>query len=244
MEVWAHKIPTIFTQPAPPTPPDTPVTRSIKWLKLTYPPHPPTTLTPNTPLITNIDRCLPFKYLPRFCYYTYGSFKPPKETSQGHWKREKTGYDIYNPIKSLRIAVRVPGLQNNLRAKMMAIHHTLRILTTTYRDEPTHIFTDCLSVMYLLNTQIKHPTLHNSHPYKNILKSNVAMLHSCTQITTIHKVKAHASIHGHEQANTLAKIGCELDHRDTVMPYDHAHPTPYYLQKDWWHSKKHQTKAL
>ena len=225
-------------------PPDTPVTRSIKWLKLTYPPHPPTTLTPNTPLITNIDRCLPFKYLPRFCYYTYGSFKPPKETSQGHWKREKTGYDIYNPIKSLRIAVRVPGLQNNLRAKMMAIHHTLRILTTTYRDEPTHIFTDCLSVMYLLNTQIKHPTLHNSHPYKNILKSNVAMLHSCTQITTIHKVKAHASIHGHEQANTLAKIGCELDHRDTVMPYDHAHPTPYYLQKDWWHSKKHQTKAL
>ena len=20
------------------------------------------------------------------------------------------------------------------------------------------------------------------------------------------------------------------------MPHEHAHPTPYYLQKDWWHS--------
>jgi hypothetical protein len=56
----------------------------------------------------------------------------------------------------------LPGLQNILRAEMMAIHHTLRLLTTTYRDEPTHIFTYYLNVLYLLNTQIKHPTLHNN----------------------------------------------------------------------------------
>ena len=158
-----------------------------------HPLHPPSTSTPNTPTITNIDRCLPLKYLPQFCYYTDGSFKLPKETSQGHWKREKAGYGIYNSTKNLKIAVRLPGLQNILRAKMMAIHHTLRLLTTTYRDEPAHIFTYCLDVLYLLNTQIKHPILHNSHPNKNILESMIIMLQSRTQITTLHKVKAHAN---------------------------------------------------
>jgi hypothetical protein len=28
--------------------------------------------------------------------------------------------------------------------------------------------------------------------------------------------------------------------RDAVAPYEHAHPTPYYLQKGWWHSM-HET---
>jgi ribonuclease HI len=142
---------------------------------------------------------------------------------------------IYNSIKNLKIAIRLPWLQNILRVEMMVIHHTLRLLTSTYRDEPTNIFTDCLNILHLLNTQIKHPTLHNSHPYKNILESMTTMLQSRTQITTLHKVKAHANMNGNEQANTLAKIGCELDHKD-VMPHEHAHPTPYYLQKDWWHS--------
>ena len=118
----------------------------------------------------------------------------------------------------------------------MAIHHTLRLLTTTYRDEPAHTFTDCLDVLYLLNTQIKHPALHNSHPDKNILESMTTMLQSRTQITTLHKVKAHTNINGNKQAVTLAKIGCELDHRDIAMSHEHAHPTPYFLQKDWWHS--------
>ena len=114
----------------------------------------------------------------------------------------------------------------------MAIHHTLRLLTTTYRDEPAHIFTDCLNVLYVLNIQIKHPTLRNSHPYKNILESMTTMLQSRTQITTLHKVKAHANVNGNVQANTLTKIGCELDHRDAAMRHEHAHPTPYYLQTD------------
>ena len=119
---------------------------------------------------------------------------------------------------------------------MMAIHHTLLLLTITYCDELVHIFTYCLNVLYLLNTQIKHPTLHNSHPYKKKIESMSTMLQSCTQITTVHKVRAHANINGNEQAYTLAKIGCEPDHRDVAMPHEHARPTPYYLQRDWWHS--------
>jgi diketogulonate reductase-like aldo/keto reductase len=62
------------------------------------------------------------------------------------------------------------------------------------------------------------------------------MLQSRTQIITLDKVKTHANINGNEQAYTLAKLGCELDHIDAAMPHGHAHPTPYYLQKDLWHS--------
>ena len=57
------------------------------------------------------------------------------------------------------------------------------------------------------------------------------VLQSRTQITTLHKVKAHANINGNEQVDALAKTSCELEHRDAVMPHEHVHPTPYYLQK-------------
>ena len=98
---------------------------------------------------------------------------------------------------------------------MMAMHHTLQLLTTTYCSEPTHVFTDCLNVLYLLTTQLKHPTLHNSHLDKNILESMTIMLQLGTQITTLYKVKAHTKTNGNKQADALAKLGCELDHRDT-----------------------------
>jgi hypothetical protein len=62
------------------------------------------------------------------------------------------------------------------------------------------------------------------------------MLQTRTQTTTLHKVKAHANISGNEQADKLAKLGCTLDHRNAIEIYEHAHPTPYYLQKNWWHS--------
>ena len=119
---------------------------------------------------------------------------------------------------------------------MMAIHHTLQLLTTTYQNEPAHIFTDCLNILYLFNTQIKHPTSHNSHPDNIILENIIKMLISRTQTTTLHKIKPHRNIGGNDQADELVKQGCKLDHRDVTFLYEHAHPTPYYLQKDWWHS--------
>ena len=120
---------------------------------------------------------------------------------------------------------------------MMAIHHTLATTPhPTYRDEPTHIFTNNLNVLYLLNTWIKHPTLHNSHPNKKIIEGMIKMLISHTQIPTLHKMKAHTNINGNEQADAQAKHGHEQDHRDAATPYEHAHPISYYFQKDWWHS--------
>lgn len=57
------------------------------------------------------------------------------------------------------------------------------------------------------------------------------MLQTRTEITTLHKVRAHANITGNEQADKLAKLGCTLEHRNAIALYEHAHPTPYYLQK-------------
>ena len=120
----------------------------------------------------------------------------------------------------------------------MAIHHTLQLLTTTYHNKPTHVFIDCLNVMYLLNTQIKHPTIHNSHLNKLILESIVEMLKPCTQIITIHKVKAHANIDGNEQADALAKLKHTKYRQNATTPYGRAHSTPYNLQRNPWHSMK------
>ena len=117
---------------------------------------------------------------------------------------------------------------------MIAIHKTLRIINTEYPNEPAYIFTDSLNALYLLNTQIKHPTLHNSHPDQVTLASMV--LQNRSQPITLYKVRAHVNIDGNEQADKLAKEGLYLAHRSATHPYEHAHATPYYYQKDAWAS--------
>ena len=127
---------------------------------------------------------------------------------------------------------------------MMAIHHNPQLLTTTYQNELAHIFTNRLNILYLLNTQIKHPTSHNSHPNKIILENMVKMLISRTQTTTLHKIKAHTNIGGNDQADALAKQGRELDHKDAAISYEHAHLHHTTYKKTCgipW--KKHLTKA-
>jgi ribonuclease HI len=159
----------------------------------------------------------------------------PKEIAPREWRRERVGYGIYNP-KGLNIANRLYGHQNILRAVMIAIHETLSIINTQYPIEPAFIFTDSLNVLYLLNTQIKHPTLHNSHLDQTTLASMVKILQKRTQPITLYKVRAHVNIDGNEKADKLAKEGLELEHIIATHPYEHAHATPYYYQKDIWAS--------
>ena len=61
------------------------------------------------------------------------------------------------------------------------------------------------------------------------------MLLSHTQITTLHKLKAHINISGNEHAYALAKQGCEVEHIIATTPLEHACLPPYYFRKDWWH---------
>ena len=118
----------------------------------------------------------------------------------------------------------------------MAIHATLKIINKEYPKKPTYIFTDCFNELYVIKIQIKYPALHNNHPDKTILQEIVELLQQTTQPTTLYKVRAHTNIEGNEKANELAKEGREKEHIDTNNPHKFAHSTPYYYQKDWWHS--------
>ena len=86
----------------------------------------------------------------------------------------------------------------------MAIHQTLQLLTTMYRNEPTHIFIVCFNVLYLLNTQISHPTMHNNHLDKHILESKTRMLKSRAQLNVV----AHLSMRS--ARNTMGPRGTAM----------------------------------
>ena len=84
----------------------------------------------------------------------------------------------------------------------------------------------------------------NNHPNTIILQEIVELLQQRTQPTTLYKVRVHTNIEGNEKADELAKEGREKEHTDVINPHEFAHSTPYYYQKDWWHSMvKHRTKA-
>ena len=177
----------------------------------------------------NYTFVLPPKYPLEYNYYSDSSFFPPKQKSPNNWRAETTSYGIFNPIKNLQISERLLGLQNILRAEFMAIYTTIKLSLNTYADEPVFIFTDSLNSLYLLNTQIKHPSIHNNHPHKIILTQIIQMLQSQTQPTSIHKVKAHSNITGNEIVDTLAKNGRHKQHSFPNEPHEFAHSTPYYF---------------
>ena len=227
-------IPQIHIQVAPPTPPNIQVNKSKKWNALPY----PTTNLPQDneiPPLPNYENNKSLKFPSQYCYYTNGSFLPPQQI-EDRWTRKKTGYGVYNQYKNLELAVRLPGLQNIFRVESMAIHATLKKINKEYPNEPAHIYTNCLNGLYIIKTQIKHLTVHNNHPDKTILQEIVKSLQQRTQPTTLYKVQAHATIVGIEKADELAKEGREKGHIDAMNPHEFAHSTPYYYQKDWWHS--------
>ena len=121
----------------------------------------------------------------------------------------------------------------------MAIYTTIKLSLNNYVDERVFIFTDSLNSLYLLNTQIKHPSLHNNYPDKTILTQIIQILQSRTQPTSIHKVKAHSNITGNEIVDTLAKNGRHKQHSLPSEPHKFAHSTPYFFQKDEWIGMDH-----
>jgi ribonuclease HI len=171
------------------------------------------------------------KFPRQYCYYTNGSFTPPKQQANGFWEPTQAGYGIWNPLLKINLPQRLIGLQNILRAEISAIHHTLQILTQEFPNEPAHIFTDSLNSLYLINTQIKHPTQQNNHPDKTILTSIINMLKNRTATTYLYKIRAHTNIIGNEEADKLAKEGSKIVLVSDIpyQPHESAHSTPY-----WW----------
>jgi hypothetical protein len=212
----------------PPTPTNTKVHKHPKWSKSTYLPQ---TNPLNTLQLPDFPHTRHPKFPPQYCYYTDGSFTPPKIQANGFWDPAQAYYGIWNPLLKINLPQRLIGLQNILRAEISAIHHTLQILTQEFPNEPAHIFTDSLNSLYLINIQIKHPTQQNNHPDKTILTSIVNMLKNRTTTTHLHKVRAHTNILGNEEANKLAKEGSKIILVSDIpyQPYESAHSTPY-----WW----------
>jgi hypothetical protein len=167
--------PDLLIRIAPSTPSNTKVQNNKNWNTLPDPPPPIHFVHLALPL-PNYTFALPLKYPPEYSYYTDGSFYPPKQISPNNWRPETASYGVFNPIKNLQISERLPGLQNILKAELMAIYTTIKLSITTYAEEPVFIFTDSLNSLYLLNTQIKHPSLHNNHPDKTILTQIIEML--------------------------------------------------------------------
>ena len=117
----------------------------------------------------------------------------------------------------------------------MAIYAILKTINEEYPNEPAYIFIDCLNRLYVIKTQIKHPTLHNNHPDKTILQEIVELLQQWTQPTILYKIRAHANIEGNQKADKSTKEGRKKKHIDAINPHKFAHSTPYYYQKDWRH---------
>jgi ribonuclease HI len=184
-----------------PTPMNVKVHKHPKWNKTPYPTHRSQNTPPQLP---NFLQNLHQKFPPQYCYYTDRSFIPPKNLSENIWEPARAGYGIWNPLLKINISRRLIGLQNILR-EISAIYHTLLILNHEFPQEPTHIFTDSLNSLYLINTQIKHPTQQNNHPDKTILALIVKLLKDREVRTTLYKVRAHTNIIGNEEADKLAK---------------------------------------
>ena len=62
------------------------------------------------------------------------------------------------------------------------------------------------------------------------------MLERRSQPTIMYKIRAQANIKSNEKADKIVKKGREKGHYDAINLHKFAHATPYYYQKDWWHS--------
>jgi hypothetical protein len=101
----------------------------IKFGTPSYNPCQPPPLHPislhTTPPLADYHTNFPLKFLPQHSFYIDGSFKPPKVKEDGTIRAEKVGHGIFNLGKNLTISKQLLGLQNILKAKLMAIHHAL-----------------------------------------------------------------------------------------------------------------------
>jgi len=90
-----------------------------------------------------------------------------------------------------KLSTKLYGLQNILRAKMIAIHIIFLFLNTNHLHKPSHVSIDRLNSIHLMNTHFKHPTTHTNH--QTNLYLILQLLQSCTFPLTIHKVYNHAT---------------------------------------------------
>jgi ribonuclease HI len=157
------------------------------------------------PLPSTFTHTYPLKFHPQQCTYTDGSFIPPTINSEGHIEGNTAGSGVYSPNNNTKIAERLPGYQNILKAELNAILLAVKNIQLTKID--THIFTDSLNSIYLINNHIHRPTSQHHHPDKLLIAAIVRQIYWTPHKIHIHKVRAHTGITGNEIADELANEG-------------------------------------
>jgi ribonuclease HI len=144
---------------------------------------------------------------------------------QNHKKPEApsdfASYGIYNKKTIIKLAYKLPVLQNILRIELTAIYDTIKLSTTN--TEPIYIFIDSLNSIYLINARLRHPTSQNNHPDKLLLQEITNHIKDKTSPLYIHNARAHKNILGNEEADKLAKKGAELKTISITKQHYNAH---------------------
>lgn len=105
----------------------------------------------------------------------------------------------------------------------MANRQTIQLILP--KTIPTDIFTDSLTSLFLLSTEIHGPT---SHFNKNLLHNIIQLAQQATSPIHLRKVRSHIGIIGNEQADMLANMGTELPLPPELDMDIHTTP-PYWL---------------
>ena len=137
-------------------------------------PHTTTSTLP-LPLPPTYNHIHPLKFHPQHCIYTDGSFIPPSKNSEGQIVGNTAGSGVYNPNNNTQIAERLPSYPNILRAELNAILIAIKTIQNTQIN--THIFTDSLNNIYLINNHIQHPTSQHHHPDKLLIAAIVHQIY-------------------------------------------------------------------
>ena len=154
--------------------------------------HPPPNNTTTPPLPPTYNHIHTLKYHPQQCIYTDESFIPPSKNSEGQIVGNTTGSGLYSPNNNTQISERLSGYQNILRAELNAILIAIETIQTTQWD--THIFTDSLNIINLVNNHIQHPTSQHHHPDKLLIAAIIHQIYWTPHMIHIHKVQAHTGL--------------------------------------------------
>ena len=155
--------------------------------------------------------------------YTNGSFIPPDKHGIGN----TTEFGVYSPANNIRIAERLPSLQNILRVELNAI--LIAIQSTQHHTQDIHLLTDNLNSIYLINNHIRHPSSQYNHPDKLLIVAIVNHITWSMHKITIQKIRAHIGIISNEIVDQLANDGALLNKPMNTPMIHMAHITPYWL---------------
>jgi ribonuclease HI len=135
-------------------------------------------------------------------------------------------------------AYRFGGVQNSLRAELVALREAITVSTDT---RPLVVFTDCQSAIHLVDRFWRSPHTLSMHHELPLIEQIAEAIKARTNRVGIVKVPAHVGLHGNEVADSIAKwatdaasaaseLGSHLVH---LSDTDSVHPRGIGMACPW-----------